>query len=149
MRHLSRLDLLFHSKIKILEFQFFASNTEISRCHTFIDKPGFCIRLEVGEIAPIFVRGCPPGAKPGPTEMSRLGITEKEKYKRPLYIIRKLCPGHVTSTTVQTSNVLSLTLQGSPDFKKMYSRVDLDFICTRYIVERLLLELFLTQWSQP
>ena len=54
--------------------------TEISRCHILIDEPGFCIRLEVGEIARIFVRGCPPGAKPGPTEMSRLGITEKEKF---------------------------------------------------------------------
>ena len=111
--------------------------------------PYFCIRLEVGKIARIFVTECPPGAEPGRTGMSRLGITEKEKYKRPLYIIRKLPPGRVTSTTVQTSNVLSLTLQGSPDSKKMYSRVDLDFICTRYIVERLLLELFLTQWSQP
>ena len=105
--------------------------------------PYFCIRLEVGKIAPIFVTECPPGAEPGRTGMSRLGITKKEKYKRPLYIIKKMSPGGVTSTTVQTNSVLSLTLQGSPDSKKMYSRVDLDFICIRYIVESLLLESFL------
>ena len=102
---------------------FYVKYMEVSRCHTFFDELGFCIRLEVGKIARIFVRGCPPGAEPGLTEMSRLGITEKEKYKRPLYIIRKLSPGRVTSTTVQTNSVLSLTLQGSPDSKKMYSRV--------------------------
>ena len=55
---------------------FHVKYTEISRCHTFFDEPDLCTRLEVGKIARIFVRGCPPGAKPGPTEMSRLGITE-------------------------------------------------------------------------
>ena len=56
--------------------------TEIIRYHTFSDEPDFCIRSEVGKIARIFVMGCPPGAEPGLTEMSRLGILEKEKYKR-------------------------------------------------------------------
>ena len=64
---------------------FYVNYAEISRYHTFSDEPDFCIRSEVGKIARIFVMGCPPGAEPGLTEMSRLGITEKEKYKRSLY----------------------------------------------------------------